>query len=130
MDEFEAAMARIRVQTEAAAVEMVAAGSMLLVAHAQQNFQGSHARGAAHVGGAMPNIVSGDLRRSIAADPVTHVGPGVVRTEIAPRMVYGRRVELGMNGGGYPFFQPGVEAAIPEIRARFREIAASRMKPS
>lgn len=80
-----------------------------LVKQAQANFSGSHKRGQPHVGGDKPNIVSGDLRRSIKADPVTRFSIGDYGTTVAPTMIYGRRVELGFKGSRkYPYFEPAV----------------------
>lgn len=93
---------------------------------AKGNFEGAHRKGEPHVGGDKPNIVSGDLRRSITPDPVTREGLNSYSVRIGPRMVYGRRVELGYAGGGrgrgrqktgsFPYFQPAVRDSMNEIQ--------------
>lgn len=89
---------------------IVARASTKLVAEAQANFQGSHRRGEPHVGGSKPNIVSGNLRRSIKADQITRFGDADYGTTVAPTMIYGRRVELGFKGSKkYPYFMPAVQ---------------------
>jgi hypothetical protein len=90
--------------------ETVTRSAVKLVAEAQSNFQGSHARGMPHIGGLFPNIVSGNLRRSIQAEPITRFGTADYGTSVGPRMIYGRRVELGFKGSAkYPFFKPAVD---------------------
>ena len=104
-------------RAEAAVKEVVAQSSMILVREAQGNFEGSHRRGEPHVGGDKPNIVSGNLRRSIKADPVRKLGRGEYGTSVAPRMIYGRRVELGFKGSRrYPYFTPAVDSSQEKIR--------------
>lgn len=135
--EQQAFLERRKGQLSAAAEEMAAADSMLIVSEVMRNFSGSHPPGVGHSGGSLPNIVSGDLRRSNRPDPVQHVAEGVVRTSVAPRMAYGRRVELGFEGAdalgrvfsqpAYPFFRPGVVSAIPLIRSKNREIFTAHM---
>lgn len=134
-----AAITRLQEAARTAARQIVADGSMIIVAETQKNFSGSHAAGRAHVGGDQPNIVTGNLRRSIRADPVTETSSGVFRTEIAPHMVYARRVELGFTGADslgrvfkqrpYPFFTPGVNTAVPKIRERAARIAETLLNP-
>lgn len=137
LDEFDEAMQKKHHRMLEAADEAVNFGVMLLVAATQNQFQGSHRQGAAHVGGAAPNIVSGDLRRSIVGDPVTHPRPGVAQSTVAPHMKYGRRVELGFTGVDaagrtfvqppHPFFQPGVDAMTEKFGAAVARIFAKHM---
>ena len=105
---------------DAAGREIVVKGAALVITYAQQNFAGAHAKGQPHIetsnGG--PNIVTGDLRRSIIMDPIVRLGFSEYMTQIGPTMVYGRAVELGLkNGANYPYFGPAVEKAMPEIDA-------------
>lgn len=116
MDEFESAMRRVRAATDAASKEIVTTDAAMLTTAAQANFSGSHRRGEPHVGGAFPNIVSGDLRRSIRADPITRWADASYGTSVAPHMVYGRRVELGWQGSTpHAFFQPAVSTAVKQF---------------
>jgi hypothetical protein len=92
------------------------AGALMLISAAQRNFQGSHAPGEPHVGGNFPNIVTGNLRRSISADSTERLRLADYSVTVAPRMDYGRRVEYGYNGSrGYPYFTPAVQTVIPDF---------------
>lgn len=90
---------------------------------AKSNFSGSHRRGAPHVGGAQPNIVTGNLRRSIMTSGVQSVGPSSYSTRVYPSAIYSRAIELGRPGhnGAYPYFGP----AIKVVRLRAESIVAS-----
>ncbi|MGE0399946.1 MAG: hypothetical protein AB7T06_24740 [Kofleriaceae bacterium] len=128
VDAFFAALEKIERAADEAVREVVATASTLLVSEAQANFVGSHARGEPHVGGDKPNIVSGDLRRSIRADPITQYGKADYGTTVGPRMIYGRRVELGFNGSpGYPYFGPAVEKVRPEFERMAADIWQSKI---
>lgn len=117
VDDMDAALDVLFERAEDAVKAVVTKSSMILVRNAQANFEGSHRRGEPHVGGSKPNIVSGNLRRSIKADPVTKLGRGEYGTSVAPRMIYGRRVELGFKGSrAYPYFTPAVESSTEAIR--------------
>ena len=69
-----------------------------------------------------PNIGFGNLRRSIRSTWVQSLGAGSYMAEVGPRMIYGRRIELGMQGPDslgrqvnqqpYPFLGPAVKWAI------------------
>lgn len=108
--EFTSAIDRVISAADAAAREVVQTAAALLTREAQANFSGAHARGKPHVGGSKPNVVSGDLRRSIRPDPVVKRGDGDYATKVAPHMRYGRRVELGFKGSRkFPYFQPAVD---------------------
>jgi hypothetical protein len=116
VNESDAALEALLRRADTAVREIVEKSSLLLVAAAQKNFSGSHRRGQPHVGGAAPNIVTGELRRSITADPVRKRGQADYATTVAPRMIYGRRVELGFQGSqGYPYFTPAVDTVIPQL---------------
>lgn len=126
-DEFFSALQKIVGNVEQASQDIVDAGSLLVIRAAQGNFSGSHAPGQPHVGGEKPNIVTGDLRRSISADPQQRLGIGYYSAVVAPRMVYGRRVELGFSGSdslgrnynspGYPYFGPAISQIIPDFES-------------
>ena len=125
-DQFYAALKSVMKDVDAASSTIVDQGSMMIVRAAQANFSGTHAKDEPHVGGNKPNIVTGDLRRSIMADSVTRLSFANYSVTIAPRMVYGRRVELGFVGAdslgrnyntpGYPYFMPGVHAVLPDLQ--------------
>lgn len=129
--EFEAALKRVTAGADAAGRNAVAKAAAYAEAEAKSNFQGSHAPGQPHVGGAQPNVVTGTARRSIKADPVARYGLGDYGTIVAPRVVYGRRLELGYPAGGsgpgqqataaFPYFIPAAE----KTAERFHSIAAA-----
>jgi hypothetical protein len=88
-------------------------------------------RRGAHVDGDRPHIRTGNLARSIKADPPKQIGLGRFMTEVGPRAAYGRRIELGFTGNDslnrnydqspYPYMAPGLEKArslLAEIHAR------------
>lgn len=113
-----AAIDKLAVKGEEAARESIAAAAAIVENEIKGNFSGSHSRGQPHVGGDKPNIVSGTLRRSLHADPITRVAKGEYVTFVGPREVYGRRVELGYQGSrGFPYVKPGFETAKPKIAA-------------
>lgn len=125
---FYAALDRIASAADAATKELVNVGSLTLTVAAKDNFIGSHRRGEPHVGGNRPNIVSGNLRRSIRSDPITRFGMADYGTSVAPRMIYSRAVELGFHGSpGYPYFGPAVDKTRPEFRRQAVEIWAKHM---
>lgn len=106
--EVQAAFVRIGVGVDLAAKANTTQAATFLIREAQANFEGAHEKGKPHVGGDKPNVVTGDLRRSIMADGLRHTGMGGYETSVGPTMKYGRRVELGMegHGGAYPYFGP------------------------
>jgi len=108
LSEFNAALTRVMTQADEAAKDLLAKAAAEAEAQMKSNFAGAHARGMPHVGGKQPNIVSGYLRRSITADPISRSGLGEYSTSLGPRAIYGRRVELDY---GYAYFQPGAKAA-------------------
>lgn len=115
---FEASIARIADEADAAARQIVTQSAALMEAKAKSNFSGSHKRGQPHEGGDKPNIVTGTLRRSIRSEPVTRHGFADYGTSVSPRTVYARRVELGYRGSkGYPYFGPAARDVKPAIDA-------------
>lgn len=96
---------------------VVAAGQAILVREAQAGFSGAHAKGAPHVGGDQPNVVTGDLRRSIRMFPPMEVATLTFAGKVGPTMIYGRAVELGLPSWtrGYPYMKPAAERARSEI---------------
>ena len=116
--DLEKAFVRAGVQVDAAAKANVSVAAMTLIKDAQNNFQGSHKKGEPHTGGDKPNIVTGNLRRSIMADSINHFGMGVYSTQVGPTMKYGRRVELGLAPtGAYPYFGPAAAVLRREMAA-------------
>lgn len=121
--EVRAALKKVAAEADVTAREIVSTSASVVQKAAQANFEGSHKKGMPHVGGDKPNVVTGALRRSIRPDPVTRIGLGSYVTLIGPRTVYGRRVELGMNGSrAYPYFHPAVEATRDELSAAAAKI--------
>jgi hypothetical protein len=80
-----------------------------------------------HLDGSQPHIRTGNLARSIKADPPQQTGFGVYRAIVAPRAAYGRRIEKGFTGEDsmnrnyeqppYPYLEPGLNAARPKMTA-------------
>jgi len=88
---------------------------------AKGNFAGSHAKGQPHTGGSQPNVVSGNLRRSITRTAIQRTGPGDYMTRVYPSTVYARAVELGnpLTGSrAYPYFGPAMKV----VRANANDI--------
>lgn len=109
--------ANIDKASAAALLELAA----LAESKAKGNFQGSHARGKPHVGGAAPNVVTGNLRRSIQRTAVQRVGQGDYLTRVFPSTVYARAVEMGNPKTGsraYPYFGPAMKV----VRANANDI--------
>ena len=129
--EVRAALEKVAAEAAAASREIVAKSAALVEAEAKKNFEGSHAKGQPHSGGSKPNVVSGDLRRSIRHEPVEPDGFGY-KTRVGPGMVYGRRVELGFTGTDskgrhynqppYPYFRPAVESTAPKLELLAAEV--------
>ena len=121
--EFEAAVAKIAAQADVAAKVAVVKIAAKVEAEAKANFEGSHKKGEAHVGGDKPNVVSGSLRRSIVSTPAERYGMWDYGIEVGPTLIYGRRVELEY---GYKFMQPAYDKVRPlmveMLAGEFRKI--------
>lgn len=114
VSELRAALTKITAETELAGRQIVATGTAMVEKEAKGNFSGSHARNMPHEGGDQPNVVSGDLRRSIMTTPIVRLGLASYQASVGPSMIYGRRVELGMNGSRkFPYFEPSVKKVKP-----------------
>lgn len=104
-----AAFVRMGAGVDQAARANMREATAFLIKEAMANFEGAHKKGAPHEGGSKPNVVTGNLRRSIMADDIKHAGMGSYETTVGPTMRYGRRVEMGLDhgkGGAYPYFGP------------------------
>lgn len=129
--EFLAALDKAEAGAGAASRAAVALTAAEVEAEAKKNFQGSHGKGQPHTGGDKPNVVTGTLRRSIQADPITRMGLAEYGTSIGPRAVYGRRVELGWphsdgtRGHGvtrpFPYFTEPAKKAGDSLRVHAAE---------
>lgn len=123
----------MKAKVEVATKAIVTEGSHLLEATAKANFAGSHSRKERHVGGPMPNVVTGAARASIYVLGPTPSGLGTYSADVGPSVVYGRALELGQISHhawghpavvpipGYPYFGPAVdvvEPQYPDIAAR------------
>lgn len=134
LSQFEAALRRVAKDADAAAKTAVVETAALVEREAKHNFFGSHKKGEPHVGGDKPNVVTGTLRRSIIADPVRRYGIADYGTVVAPRAVYGRRVELGWSASdgtrghqvtrAFPYFEEPARRG----REEFPRIAAERWR--
>lgn len=121
-NEVQAALDRLAVKVDLATRQIVAKAAAMVEKEAKSNFSGSHKRNESHSGGSEPNVVTGDLRRSITATPVARTGVASYTAAVGPTAAYGRRVELGWNGSaGYPYFNPAVKTS----RAKFGALAAA-----
>ncbi len=106
----QAALRKVTREADAASRVIVSKSAALVIAESKSNFSGSHAKGQPHVGGDQPNVVSGNLRRSIEASSIVRIGFATYAASVGPTAIYGRRVELGYQGSrGYPYFTPAVE---------------------
>lgn len=104
--------------------------SAWLEAEAKRNFEGAHKRGRPRVPNSnnRPNIVTGNLRRSIRSSTLMHWGRGGWVKEVGPTAIYGRRVEMGFKGAdsrgrvynqpAYPYFGPAVKRLRPVAESR------------
>lgn len=111
VSEFRAAVAAMDAAISAGSREIVSLAAARVIADAQANFVGSHRKGAPHVGGDKPNVVSGTLRRSIRGDGMRMDALGSWTTRVGPQTVYARAIELGnphSHSGAYPYFGPAV----------------------
>jgi hypothetical protein len=113
--------------SDAATGELVRQLQAELVRRAQDNFQGTHAPHRPHVGGKFPNIVTGNLQRSIFAEGTYRLTAGMWEGTVSPHAKYGRRVEMGYGKGPggpnspHPYFGP----AVREVRDIAEAFAAS-----
>lgn len=134
-------IARFKARTEAverAAHSIVQKGAFVIQAEARQGFRGRPAgsqrtskktgriwydqRGANAPQPPIPTQRSGNLRNSIKPQTVRRIGPGAWMSSTGPTMIYGRRVELG--GGparAFPYMEPAVKRATPELQRIYRE---------
>lgn len=121
LGEANAAFARMNAGMDLAARANVEQASAILIREAMSNFEGAHRRGEPHRGGPKPNVVTGNLRRSIQAQSLIHDGPGRYSREVGPTAVYARAIELGREGHNraYPYFGPAAKT----IRQRMPAIA-------
>lgn len=112
--EVEAAYTKVSIAADLAVKAALVKIAADVVKRAMGNFEGSHKKGERHVGGSKPNIVTGNLRRSIFMTPPVRSGVDWHIT-VAFGAMYGRAVELGKTPGSakYPFFTPAVEASRP-----------------
>lgn len=114
--EVEAAFTKVAADADAVAVSALQKVGADVVKRAMNDFSGSHAKGERHVGGAMPNIVTGNLRRSIHMEKPERLGVGDWKIMVGFGTVYGMAIEFGNPRTGapaYPFFTPAVEASQP-----------------
>lgn len=132
LEAFNRAIAAMQRRLDAAGRGIVAEGLAVVERAAKGNFEGSHPPGFPHVGGNRPNIVTGNLRRSIRSTPAHRTGVASWAGETGPTAVYGRRIELGYPGGGSGPGQqrtrafPYVKPAADDSHKRLRAVAAKR----
>ena len=143
-DAFDASIDALIARINEATVAAMSEAGMIVVRATRLQFDGQHPPGAPRTHeGNRPQNATENLSNSIAMQqPPVMVGPGVWRAEVAPSMIYGRRVELGFLGldslnrnytphelpdgsmsvGGrpYPFMAPGLEKSKEAIGATFR----------
>lgn len=120
LSELNAAIDRITAEATEVARTIVTTAGADTVREAQGNFEGSHKKGEPHVGGDKPNVVTGNLRRSIRYTPPERLGMFEYSTQVGPTTVYGRAVELGYaarNVRPHPYFTPAAAHALERITA-------------
>jgi len=107
----------------------------VIVRAARLQFNGQHPPGTRRtVGGNRPQSISENLKNSIhVVTSPFESAPGQFIAQVAPTMIYGRRIELGFHGVDslgrdftnpgqppYPYLAPGVEKARVPISDIFR----------
>lgn len=119
--EWQGALRGVEDNIDTDGVAALGALAALAQSEAQANFVGSHKRGAPHIGGARPNVVTGNLRRSITRTSIERTGDGYM-TRVYPSAIYGRAVELGVPGRSraFPYFAPAMRV----VRLRATDILA------
>jgi hypothetical protein len=128
-DQLKKALDALLLRIDGASKQIVAQGSALAISAAQRNFEGTHKKGEPHIGGSLPNIVTGDLRRSITADPMRRYATASYGLKLGPRMIYARSVEFGYNGSrGYPYFTPAIRQVTPAINQTAQRLWAQATK--
>lgn len=126
LSELTASLDKLGGKAEEAGKAAISRAAAIVEATIKEQFQGAHAYGQPHTGGKAPNVVSGRLRTSVHTDPVVPLAGHTWGTFVGPRMVYGRRVELGFHGSrGYPYTRPGFLKAKPLIAAAQNEVIRS-----
>jgi len=121
MDQFKAAMLQLDSKVAVAGREAVATASAMLIADAMSNFIGAHSKREPRIPNSSnrPNVVTGNLRRSIRSTGITQTGRAAFEAEVGPTAEYGRAVEMGYgNRGAYPFFGPAakrIREMMPDI---------------
>lgn len=98
MKEIQDAFIRLGEGADKASKATVQEGTKMFLGDSKNGFEFAHSRGEPHKGGDKPNIVTGNLRRSILATPLEHVGMGEYRDTVSPTAIYARRVERGFEG--------------------------------
>lgn len=125
--QFMAALDGMVAAADYAAREATGKGAHLIEAETKKNLSiGSHARGepTTSAPGTPPDLVTGQLRRSIRVQGPTKTGPGTWESKTGPTAVYGRIQELGgVTGRGgattlpaRPYLEPAVKALIDSGR--------------
>lgn len=104
---------------------------------AKKNFSGTRRRVAGHiepryhVGGDKPNVITGNLRRSINTKIVRGFD-GSYKATVGPSMVYARAVEKGLpdwkRGRGYPYIEPAYNSVKPQVLSLFLAAVARKLK--
>ncbi len=111
MAEMKAALNDIHGNVGKANREGIISLASLVESGAKNNFAGAHRRGQPHVGGDKPNIVTGNLRRSIQRSPVVNTGDNDFMVQVYPTARYSRAVEMGnpkSNSRAFPYLAPAV----------------------
>lgn len=123
VSEFLAALDGMVAAADVAAREATGKGAHLIEAETKKNLSiGTHRRGepTTSAPGTPPDLVTGQLRRSIRVEGPTKTGPGAWESKTGPTAVYGRIQELGgVTGRGgatalpaRPYLEPAVKALI------------------
>lgn len=138
------AIESMKTRIDAATGRATSQGGQSIVNEAKANFIGSHPVGFPHVGGPTPNVVTGNLKRSIRTQTLQPLGQGKYRITAGPTAIYGRIIELGgtitpkdahmlswIGASGrrvfakkvvippYPYFRPGYLTALSKMNEIF-----------
>jgi hypothetical protein len=116
LSQFLAAFGKTQVEMNNAARFAIGMAAAEVERQAKKNANtGTHKRGQGHIPGTGPgpNVVTGNLRRSIYSQTKIGFGSSYV-AEVGASMVYARAVELGLpewkSGVKYPYLAPAAES--------------------
>ena len=78
--------------------DAVGRAALLVEANSKTSFGPAHKKGSRKIVQDRPQVVSGNLMRSIGVRSLEQTGEYDFEARVGPTMKYGRRIELGFNG--------------------------------